>query len=222
MRATWKGRVDEVRRLLKEGSNVNETFDFGYTALIIAALLGHLDVLKVLLDAGADPNGMAGLTHPRVIFTPLNAAMNRRNKKRLETIDMLIAAGAKVNTPVPLQSPLDNAVTNRDIEMVRAFLDRGADVDWPDQFGRTALVTAVLATNGPDVSIVKLLLDAGANPNKPRLSAGNHCVSIFEFQSYGLKFSKDHARLETRRLLIQYGAKRYRSKACINGCYPSR
>ena len=37
---------------------------------------------------------------------------------------------------------------NRDIEMVRAFLDRGAVVDWPDPFGRTTLWQAVRDSNG--------------------------------------------------------------------------
>ena len=139
LRAAAKGQVDEVRRLLKEGADVNQVVDIGFTPLIVSCLLGHLDVIKVLLDAGADPNGVSGMTHPRIIFTPLIAAMSQRNKKRLETIDMLIAAGAKVNMHVAMQSPLDNAVTNRDVEMVKAFLDRGADVDWPDQFGRSTL-----------------------------------------------------------------------------------
>ena len=222
MRAAYKGRVDEVRTLLKEGANVNEMFGLGFTALMIAAAFGHLDVMKVLLDAGANPNGAVGMTHPRVIITPLNVAMSPRNKKRLETIDMLIAAGAKVNPPVAEQAPLDNAVTNRDVEMVKAFLDRGADVDSPDQFGRTSLWRAVSDGNGPDVSIVKLLLEAGADPNKSRIWVGNQCISILEDLNRALMTYKDQARLEVSRLLIQHGAKRYRRKAPVDGCYPSR
>ncbi|HKY44183.1 MAG TPA: ankyrin repeat domain-containing protein [Pyrinomonadaceae bacterium] len=221
LRAAAKGQVDEVRRLLKEGANVEERVAF-YSPLIIACAFGHLDVIKVLLDAGADPNGVAGLSHPMALITPLHVAMIRRNKKRLETIDMLIAAGAKVNTHVALQSPLDNAVTNRDIEMVKAFLDRGADVDWPDEFGRTTLWRAVRDDKGPDVRIVKLLLEAGANPNKSRIWVGNHCVSILEELNMALRTHKDQARLETSRLLIQHGAKRYRRRAGVGGCYPSR
>ena len=222
MRAALKGQVDEVRRLLKEGADVNQTIDLDFSALMVAASLGHLDVIKVLLDAGADPNGVAGLSHPLAIITPLNAAMSRRNKKRLETIDMLIAAGAKVNTSTSLQAPLDTAVSNRDVEMVKAFLDRGADVNWPDQFGRTVLWRAVSDANGPDVSIVKLLLEAGANPNKSRLWVGNHCISILEDLNMALITYKDKPRLEVSRLLIKHGAKRYRRKAGVNGCYPSR
>ena len=222
MRAAWKGQVDEVRRLLKEGANVNETGPLGFTALMGASGLGNLDVIKVLLDAGADPNALAGMGHPRIIITPLNVAMSPRNKKRLETIDMLIAGGAKVNPPSAHMSPLDNAVTNRDIEMVKAFLDRGADVDWPDQFGRTSLWRAVSDDDGPDVRIVQLLLEAGANPNKSRIWVGNHCLSILEDLHTRLMTDKNQARSEVSRLLIQHGAKRYRRKARVHGCYPSR
>ena len=222
MRAAWKGQVDEVRRLLKEGAHVDETVDFGFTAMYFAAAAGHLDVIKVLLDAGANPNGVVGMVHPRIIIAPLIAAINHRNKRRLETIDILIAAGAKVNTDRSMQSPLENAVVKRDIEMVRALLDRGALVDWPDQFGRTPLWQAVRGDNGPDVKIVKLLLEAGADPNKSRISVGNLCVSILEDLNMKLMTHKDQARLEASRLLIQHGAKIYRRKAGVNGCYPSR
>jgi ankyrin repeat protein len=222
MRAAAKNQVDEVRRLLKEGADVNQSADLGFTALIFASMLGHLDVIKILLDAGADPNGVAGMSHPRIIITPLLAAMVRTNKKRLETIDVLIAGGAKVNPPAGWQAPLYNAVTIGDVEMVKAILERGANVDWPDQFGRTPLAAAFFDTDGPDVSIVKLLLDAGANPNKSRLWVGNSCMSILESLNTSLRFSKTTARLEAARLLIQHGAKRYRRKAPIDGCYPSR
>lgn len=220
--AASKGRVDEVRRLLKEGADVNERIELGLTALILASGHGHLDVIKVLLDAGADPNALAGMSHPRVIITPLNAAMSPSNKKRLETIDMLIAGGAKVNPSGAHLSPLDYAVTNRDIEMVKAFLDRGADVNLPDGLSRTSLETAFRDADGPDVSIVKLLLDSGADPNKPRIWSGNHCISILEGLISQLRTGKNRARLEAKRLLIQHGAKRYRRKAGINGCYPPR
>ena len=222
MRAAWKGQVGEVRRLLREGAIVDETFDLGFTAMYFAAAAGHLDVIKALLDAGANPNGVVGKVYPRIIIAPLIAAMNRRNKRRLETIDILIAAGAKVNAPTLIPSPLENAVANRDIEMVRALLNRGAVLDWPDPFGRTPLWRAVGDMDGPDVSIVKLLLEAGANPNKSRIWVGNHCLSILEDLNTRLMADKNQARLEVARLLIQHGAKRYRRKAGVGGCYPSR
>jgi len=222
MRAALHGRVDEVRRLLNAGANVNERDDLGLTALMLAAGADQLDVVKILLEAGADPNALGGMTHPRIILTPLITAMSPRNKRRLEIMDTLIAAGAKVNPPPSYgESPLVHAVTQKDLEMLKALLERGADVNWANEIGHSALVTTLTDGNGPDLRVLKLLLDSGADPNKPRLWVGNDCVSSLEYLTGWLRNSgaKDHARLEARRLLIQYGGKKYKTRARITGCY---
>jgi uncharacterized protein len=221
MRAAGQGRVDEVRRLLKNGANVDKRAELGVTALMVAAGGDHPDIVKILLDAGADPNALAGMTHPRIIITPLIIAMNPRNKKRLEIMDCLIAAGAKVNPPASFyESPLIDAVTKHDLEMIKALLDRGADVNWANEIGHSALVRALTDGNGPDLSVIKLLLDCGADPNKPRIQAGTDCISTLEYLDGWLRGSKTklQARLEARRLLIEYGAKKYRTRVHATGC----
>ena len=225
MRAAGRGGVDEVRRLLKAGANVNERADLGFTALTVAAGGDHLEIVKILLAAGADPNALAGMTHPRMIMTPLIAAMSPRNKRRLEIMDTLIAAGAKVNPPPSFgESPLMNAVTQHDLEMIKALLDRGADVNWANEIGHSALVSVLTDSNGPDLKVLRLLLRSGADANKPRLWAGNDCVSLLEYLNGWLRYSKtkDQARLEARRLLIQHGAKKYTTRARVTGCYDRR
>src|SRR5919199_3209061 len=54
MRAAAARRLDEVRGLVKAGADVNEKAEsLGFTALVLAAGAGHLEVVKVLLEGGA-------------------------------------------------------------------------------------------------------------------------------------------------------------------------
>jgi ankyrin repeat protein len=221
MRAARSGRLDEVRSLLSAGAGVNEKGFIGHTALTFAAGAGHLEIVKALLDAGADPNAAGGMGHPRVTISVLTAAMNRQNKNRMEVLDTLIAAGAKVNPPRSFpESPLDVAVRKGDLEMMSALLERGADVNWENEIGATPLVTALTDGSGPDVGAVRLLLKAGANPNRPRLWVGNDCVSLLGYLDGWLKASRDKSREEVGRLLRRYGAKTYRAKSHGKPCKP--
>jgi ankyrin repeat protein len=210
MSAAAAGRLDEVRNLLKAGADVNEKDAIGATALIVAAGKGHLEVVKTLLAAGADPNAAGGVVHGG-FFSVLTVGMTLQNKNRTELMDILIAAGAKVNPPrwFP-ESPLDVAVRKRDIEMFKVLLERGADVNWENEIGTTPLETAV-SMGEPDVEVIRLLLRAGADPNRPRLWKGDFCVSLLE--ALDGRPSRDKRREEIRRLLKQFDAKKYRAKS---------
>jgi ankyrin repeat protein len=209
MRAAEAGNADDVRKLLKAGANVNEALGrLGLTALTFAAARGHLEVVKLLLEAGADPNAAGGVAHVG-FFTVLTYAMNPHNKNRFEIIDTLIAAGARLNPPNSWPtSPLDTAVSSNDIALVKELLKRGSDVNWENQIGSTALVTAILVSER-NVEIVRLLLEAGANPNKPRLSIGSNCVSILTFLDDRPGVPRDKVREEIRSLIVKAGGKRY-------------
>lgn len=54
--AAGKGHNPRVERMLREGANVNAEREYGYTALLEACSRGHLEVVRTLLNAGADPN----------------------------------------------------------------------------------------------------------------------------------------------------------------------
>ena len=51
----WKGDIDEVRRLISEGANINAMY-LDKTALMEASIEGHFEIAKLLLDNGADVN----------------------------------------------------------------------------------------------------------------------------------------------------------------------
>ncbi len=218
MRAAAAGRLDEVRTLLQSGADVNEALDgIGLTALMLAAGRGDLEIVKILLQAGANPNAAGGVAHVG-FFTPLNMALNPRNKNRLEVIDALIAGGAQLNPPAWFpESPLERAITGNDIEMIRALLKRGSDVNWEDSVGHTALVTAI-SLGEPNVEVVKLLLAAGADPNKPRLWVGDDCVSILQSLDEEQRISPDKVTRIIRRLIVRAGGKKYTRKSHGEPC----
>ena len=218
--AAEAGRVDEVRRLLDSGADVNEKIGgVTFTALMLAVKGGHIEIVKLLLEAGADPNASFGVAHVG-FFTPLNLAVGGQFKNRLEMIDVLVAGGALLNPPPEFDySPLMTAISMNDIEMIQALLKRGSDVNWEDNFGNTALESA--ATDGNrSATIVRLLLEAGADPNKPILWAGDNCQSLLSFLDNPMYMRRDKVTKEIRRLIAQAGGKKYSKKSHDKPCKP--
>ena len=221
-RAAEAGRTDEVRRLIESGANVNEEFpERGFTPLMLASLRAHVEIVKLLLKAGADPNADGVITHG-VWFTPLTLAIRGQRKNRLEVVDTLIAGGAHLNPPPSSdESPFDAALAVNDIEMMRELLKRGSDVNWQDEFGRTPLENAVTRADR-NVKVVGFLLKAGADPNKPAMWNGKDCESIRKYlDDYVRTSPRDKATKEIRRLIIRAGGKSFVKKSRGELCKPA-
>lgn len=85
--AATKGDTEQVLTLLHDGTDVNTAFPIVKTRpLMVAAAFGHVDTVKVLLDAGADVNAK-DLTG----WTPLHAAAFNGN---LQIVRLLLEKGA--------------------------------------------------------------------------------------------------------------------------------
>ena len=90
MIAASAGNVPVVRALLAHGADVNAvTARTGATALMWAVAAPHPDIVKVLIDAGADVH-----VSSEKGFTPLLFAARNGD---IETAKILLAAGARVN-----------------------------------------------------------------------------------------------------------------------------
>jgi ankyrin repeat protein len=151
-----------VEALLDTGAEPGVQDKRDSTPLVKAAWLGSVPTLKILLEAGADPNQM-----PSAVTSPLGAAVKRRSPKNLEAVQTLIAAGASVNTVyhskdgLATGTVLMRACAAGNLEAVTALLPAGADANVVVLFG-TALTKA--AESGYD-EIVRVLLEAGADPS---------------------------------------------------------
>lgn len=56
MRAVEQGQVNTVRSLLRNGVEVDAKHPAGFTALMLAVRKGDLSIVKLLLNARANPN----------------------------------------------------------------------------------------------------------------------------------------------------------------------
>jgi ankyrin repeat protein len=128
-------------------------------ALCYSATNSHLPCCALLLDKGADVNGV-GLYGS----TPLSTAAARLD---VEIAALLLQRGADVNTKDENgRTPLLAAILNSaNVSIVRLFLDAGADANMADRRGLTPLWATMLENGNPD--ILRLLLHYGADATMP-------------------------------------------------------
>ena len=132
------------------------------TPLHLAAQAGHMEVLRVLLDAGA-PVDIGDNENS----TPLDVASIAG---QLEVVGFLLERGADI------AHRDDNGVTalifaafNAQVDVARFLIDRGADATVGRADGVTALHAAAWSGDEP---LVRLLIEAGADVNA-RSDAGS-------------------------------------------------
>jgi len=159
IRASARGRVEEVKALIARGADVNAKSDGwdGDTALILACGNTKLEVAQTLLNAGADVNakGHHGNT----------ALMTACDTTYLEEVQMLLNRGADVNAKANDDSTALMAASSRnDCRVAQALLSKGADINAEDNEGRTALTIAIgrLEYEKRFADIVSFLFNAGA------------------------------------------------------------
>lgn len=143
---------DKIRFLIERGVDVNYQSPHGYTLMIWAAYADRMDVIDLLLAAGAPLDGKS--SHNESLLSVLSS------KGRFAQISKLLDHGAD---PAPLEwTPLHSAVALGTVEEVKSLLDNGADTEALDYLERTALL---LAIHAGDSGKAALLLSRGANRN---------------------------------------------------------
>jgi ankyrin repeat protein len=193
MAASRTGRVDAVKLLLSKGSFVNAADPFQEeTALMWASAEGHVEVVKALLAAGADPNQKAHVStittrknadHPSGGFTALMFAVRNGHE---DVAKALIAGGADPKlTNADGATATIVAIVNDRFDLAKELIDLGADPNDGSLFFAVDMHDATtdmrahdgsrLQPNHPNnltaLGLVKVLLDVGADVNKPFVGA---------------------------------------------------
>ena len=171
--------------LISRGANVNLQNRDGMTPLMWAVLAGNIEMMKRLLDAGADitikhSNGQTALDMAREDF-PQGLRLLEERQAAANPITAIASAVASAVAPArnPDEDPkLLVAVLRGDIEGVRAALAAGADVNTTgvSPLKNTPLHHAVISHvdfREKMYPIVDLLLEKGANVNAQRSGDGH-------------------------------------------------
>lgn len=146
-----------INEIANNGIISNNKGKITVTSLFVASFLNKLEIVKILLEHGANPN----IPTKNKNNFPLLISSDKGN---IKIIDFLIKAGADVN-----QINNDNissvmaASYHGNIEIVKLLIENGANVRLVEK--NLASPLHLSFGNNCNIDIIKLLLDAGADIN---------------------------------------------------------
>ena len=180
--------VDKVNELLNGPGNVDVNEEFGYeTPLYIACSNGNLELVKTLINKGADID--------RLVNRSISPLFIASKLGKLDVVNMLIEEGADINktgdntrnygTPLFVASKLGK------VDVVKILIDKGADINKGDMDELTPLH---VASKSGHVDVVNMLINAGADIDKSGM------------YNTPLRIAIDEGHLNVVKILIEAGA----------------
>lgn len=213
----YSRRLDVLNFLIEMGIDVNTKFrdNKNRTALIEAANIGDIDIVKKLVESGADVNAISNQNQ----FALNNAASQGWQEiydylAPLTSPELRYIAQKSLPTGLTyrkrkddkLLNQLINAVVKRNPKAIIKAINDGVDIDAFDETGSTALF---LAANWGCVDIVRFLIEAGADVNRGDEDDKETPLMIAAARTnlYGNKiYIGDNGHIEVMKLLIKAGA----------------
>ena len=191
--AAKEGDIKTIKEMLTKNESTNTYRESLAVALYNAVYYKNKEIIRVLLDHGADPNG--GYNNISLLCTAVEdgeieilkillkygadpdkisnysgyALIKAAKKGDLAIVELLLKHGADVNILNNKESALMNAGANGHINVVQLLLDRGA-YPYIETASGESLLTKI-ANNGK-VNVAKLLLKRGININLHREFTG--------------------------------------------------
>jgi ankyrin repeat protein len=164
MIAAKEGDSISVELSISEGYDLDEQSAYGWTAMMFASWQGHDNVVRLLVEAGADPNIVSGKIPAGFLATSggypeTSAIFEAISNKHFAIAEYLL----EQNVTVP-QSALAVAGARGTPELLERLVDKGAQINAisTNQFHRAALSEAAQAGQ---IRNMVWLIDNGADPN---------------------------------------------------------
>ena len=166
--ASYGGSMEEVKRLLLMGADINTKNEFGSTPFKLAVVNNNVNVVELFLQLGQDPN-KESVDETVSGGTPLMSAAANGN---IELVKLLLKFGAKPDYPTSGRHTALMSATGH-TEIFKILVNHGANIHARDNYGRTVLIWAAL--HGTE-EVVALLCEMGADP-EIKDKGGNTAVS---------------------------------------------
>ncbi len=173
--AIRKGEARVIKEAIDNGYPLNSANESGHTPICWAVLYGQLEIVKMLVEAGANPN------------TGKNPALTcgtaTKHKSKGDIVEYLISKDADINLARhDGLTPLLLAVMHGTDELVELIVLKGADVNYVSGSGKTALDWAEFQKRDALVSFLKT--HGASNGYGPRLGNRNPANDFTYFFIY--------------------------------------
>lgn len=158
-----KNNLEIARLLLQHHVNPNTPADSGIRPLSRAALFGHVNMVRVLLDYGADIDAVDGCGYTALLYSIFG-------ETKPSTTSLLLERGANTSiTSAEGVTAIHIATSKGRVDLVKLLLEYHADLDTAYKCGFRPLH---IAASKDRLELVKLLLEHGADPTRTQTLNG--------------------------------------------------
>jgi len=162
-KAVSEGDIGLAKKIIESGVDVNALSDRREPPLAVAVYKKKFDMVKLLVEAGADINytgEYSGAIFEKALLQACGNSYGNENGRKIAAI--LLDSKVKISENCAKKMSL---MTNneKNYELVKLMLARGVPVDTPDSNGITPLLNSI--TRSLCLKMVKLLVESGADVN---------------------------------------------------------